>query len=91
MVVSAPWTCPTCKTIVTTPFCSQCGEEPVAPHDLTLFGLAEKVSHALTSIDARTLRSARTLVRHPGELTLAWTGGVRKPYWSVVTMPMIAA
>jgi len=46
MVVSAPWTCPTCKTIVTTPFCSQCGEGPVAPHDLTLFGLAEKVSRS---------------------------------------------
>lgn len=90
MVVSAPWTCPTCKTIVTTPFCSQCGEEPVAPHDLTLFGLAEKVSHALTSIDARTVRSARTLVRHPGELTLAWTGGVRKPYVAPFQLFLIA-
>ena len=31
-------------------------------------------------VDARAARSARTLLRHPGELTLACTSGLRKPY-----------
>jgi hypothetical protein len=75
-----PWTCPSCHQAVSTPFCPRCGEEPVSPRDLTLRGLAEKLLHALTSIDARAARSARCLVLSPGELTMSWTRGVRKPY-----------
>ena len=77
---TAPWTCPTRQLTGTTPFCARCGEEPLPPRDLTLRGLVEKIVHALTSIDARAARSAWTLLRHPGRLTLAWTSGVRKPY-----------
>ena len=47
---------------------------------LTLRGLAEKAAHALTNLDARALRTARCLLRHPGELTAFWMRGVRKPY-----------
>ena len=90
MVDSAHWTCPTCKLVVTTPFCARCGEEPLAPRDLTLRGLVEKAVHALTSIDARAARSARTLLRHPGELTLAWTRGVRKQYVAPFQLFLIA-
>ena len=50
------------------------------PGDLTVRGLAEKLLHAVTSIDARTARSGWKLLRQPGELTLAWTSGVRKAY-----------
>jgi Protein of unknown function (DUF3667) len=84
------WTCPTCKVTVTTPFCARCGEEPLAPRDLTLRGLAEKMLHAFTSIDARTARSAWKLLRQPGELTLAWTRGVRKPYVAPFELFLIA-
>lgn len=77
---TTPWTCPSCRLTVATPFCAQCGEEPLVPADLTLRGLAAKLLHAFTSIDARAARSARMLLRHPGQLTVAWTGGVRKPF-----------
>jgi hypothetical protein len=80
MTESAHWTCPTCKVGVRTPFCARCGEEPLAPRDLTLRGLAEKLLHAVTSIDARAARTAWCLLRHPGQLTVAWINGVRKPY-----------
>ena len=86
----ASWTCPSCKVTVTTPFCARCGEEPLPPRDLTLRGLAEKIVHALTSIDARAARSAWALLRHPGQLTLAWTGGVRKPYVAPFQLFLIA-
>lgn len=85
-----PWTCPACKVTVATPFCSQCGEEPIAPADLTLRGLAAKILHALTSIDARAARSARMLLRHPGQLTLAWTDGIRKPFVAPFQLFLIA-
>jgi hypothetical protein len=90
MTDGVKWACPTCKVIVTTPFCARCGEEPVAPRDLTLRGLAEKLLHTFTNIDARVARSASLLVRHPGELTLAWTSGVRKPYVAPFQLFLIA-
>jgi len=90
MAETAPWTCPTCKTGVLTPFCPRCGEEALKPSDLTLPGLAEKLSHAFTSIDARVLRTARRLIQRPGELTLAWTDGVRKPYVAPFQLFLVA-
>lgn len=74
------WTCPACHAPVATPFCPRCGEEPVPPADLTLRGLAAKLLHAFTSIDARAARTLRDLLRHPGRPTLDWTRGLRKPY-----------
>jgi hypothetical protein len=65
---------------VATPYCARCGEEPVPPRDLTFRGLVEKVFHAVTSVDARTLRTAWTLVSRPGQLTVAWVAGVRRAY-----------
>jgi len=84
------WTCPTCRVTVTTPFCARCGEEPLPPRDLTLRGLAEKSLHAFTSIDARAARSAWKLLRHPGELTLAWVTGIRKLYVAPFQLFLIA-
>ena len=80
MLHTPRWTCPSCVELRETPFCSRCGEEPLAPRDQTLRGLAEKLLHVFTSIDARAVRTARRLLRNPGYLTVAWTRGVRKPY-----------
>ncbi len=74
------WTCPTCRTPVPTPFCPRCGEGPLEPLDLTLPGVCRKILHALTSIDARVIRTTRRLVTQPGELTLDWTRGSRRQY-----------
>lgn len=90
MAETAQWKCPTCRVAVDAPFCATCGEEPLAPRDLTLRGLGGKLLHALTSIDARALRTAWTLVRQPGQLTLAWTEGVRKPYVAPFQLFLIA-
>lgn len=90
MPQKTPWTCPACNVLIATPFCPQCGEEPVAPADLTLRGLAAKLLHALTSIDARAVRSARMLLRHPGALTVAWTDGIRKPFVAPFQLFLIA-
>src|SRR4051812_5063253 len=84
------WTCPTCDGVTTTRFCARCGEEPVAPRDLTLKGLAEKLVHALTSIDARAMRSAQCLLRHPGLLTVNWIRGARKQYVAPFQLFLIA-
>ena len=90
MTDATGWVCPWCRKLVTTPFCASCGEEPLAPRDLTLRGLAEKVVHAVTSIDARTARSGWKLLRHPGALTLAWMHGIRKAYVAPFQLFLIA-
>ena len=77
---AAPWTCPSCHDTVATPYCPRCGEEPIPPEDLTFRGVAARIGHALTTIDARAARSARRLLGSPGALTVEWIRGVRKPY-----------
>ncbi len=84
------WTCPTCNVLVVTPFCARCGEQPLAPRELTLHGLAENFWRAFTSLDARTARTAWCLLRHPGKLTVAWTQGVHKPYVAPFQLFLIA-
>jgi hypothetical protein len=90
MAASLPWTCPTCDVIVATRFCANCGEEPLKARELTLRGFAEKLFHAMTSIDARAARSAWSLVRRPGELTRSWSRGVRKPFVGPIQLFLIA-
>jgi hypothetical protein len=75
---------------VRTPYCAACGEAPLAPRELTLRGVAEKALHALTSIDARAARTAATLLREPGELTLAWSRGVRRAHVAPFQLFLIA-
>jgi hypothetical protein len=66
--------------VVESPFCSQCGERLLEPRDLTLRGLLERIFHAVTNLDGRTLRTSWDLLRRPGALTAAYLGGKRKPY-----------
>ena len=88
-LVSPAWTCPVCNQALATAFCPRCGEAPVQPRDLTLLGLAERLFGAFTSIDTRTARTAWTLLRRPGELSIAWTRGVRKAYVAPITLFLV--
>lgn len=72
--------------VVPTAYCPRCGEAPIAPRELTLLGLAERLFSAFTSIDTRTARTVWRLLRQPGELTRAWIDGVRKPYVAPITL-----
>ncbi len=84
------WTCPTCRTTLVTPFCAQCGERPIRPLDYSLKALVAKAVHALTSVDGRLLRTLKRLLSHPGELTVAYVHGPRKPYVTPVQLFVFA-
>jgi hypothetical protein len=84
------WYCPNCRSEVMTPFCPRCGERPIPPRDLSLRGIADRVLHALTSIDGRMLRTAWQLLRYPGHLTVAYANGSRKPFASPVQVFLLA-
>src|SRR3954471_24153583 len=89
-MTAVEWTCPRCRCHRDSAYCAACGEEPLAPHDLTLRGLAGKAIHAVTSIDARAARTAWRLLRHPGELTVDWAAGIRRPYVAPFQLFLVA-
>ncbi|MCC8363230.1 DUF3667 domain-containing protein [Lysobacter sp. A6] len=84
------WTCPTCHRAVVSEYCPGCGERRLRPRDLTLRGLLAQMAQSITNLDARLLRTARSIVRHPGELTVRYLQGPRKPYIGPIAFFLLA-
>lgn len=84
------WTCRSCATVVSTPYCPECGERPVVAGDLTLRGLLRQLVNAASSVDGRVLRSLRELLVRPGALTVSWIEGPRKPYVGPIQLFLLA-
>ena len=74
------WTCPNCRIALTTPFCHNCGERPIAATDLSLKGIGAQLMKSVAGVDGRFVRSLRALLLQPGSLTLAYAEGRRKPF-----------
>jgi hypothetical protein len=79
---SAPgdWTCPSCGARASSAFCGACGEERPSGAHLDLRHLAGELLENFAHFDGRLLRSLRTLLAQPGELTRAFVAGKRKPF-----------
>lgn len=75
-----PERCPTCDASVTTAFCASCGEQRASERHYTLRHLGEELFETLFHADGRAIRTLRTLVARPGELTAAYMRGARRPY-----------
>jgi hypothetical protein len=84
------WICPTCNGVISTPYCSKCGERLLRPWDLTLRALVVHLFQAATSIDGRLLNSFRHLVTRPGSLTVTFVRGQRRPYIGAFQLFLIA-
>lgn len=79
MSSGSPWRCPTCATPVATPYCPHCGEQRPQARDLRVRGLIAQIAQSMSSVDKRLLRTLRSLLLAPGELTEAYMRGRRKP------------
>jgi hypothetical protein len=77
---AAPWICPACNAATATAYCAACGEKPIAPRDLSFYGIAELTFQAFSPVDGKVVRSFRALLAHPGRLTDAFYRGLRKPF-----------
>lgn len=84
------WVCPSCAATVGTPWCGHCSEKRPETRSLSLRAFALDAFHALTDIDGRLLRSFRTLLTRPGELTLAHLQGRRVSWLGPVNVFLIA-
>ena len=90
MTEAEAWTCPTCDSTVSTPYCPGCGERPLREHELTLRGTFNQLVQAFTKVDGRLVLSFRYLVGRPGFLTVAYLQGQRKPYVAPIPLFLIA-
>jgi len=89
-MTATTWVCPTCRADVVTRYCPSCGEGALEHHELTLRGLATQIFHSLTSVDGRLLRTFVRLMCRPGDLTVAYLGGQRRPYIGPVPLYLMA-
>src|SRR5512140_2614078 len=77
---AAAGTCVSCGRPAGTPFCPHCGEQRPSDRHGTLVEFLHDAVESVANVDGRVLRSVRTLVLRPGELTAAYARGVRAPY-----------
>lgn len=80
MSSASSWQCPTCGTDVATSYCPHCGERRLQAKDLRVRGLLAQIAQSVSSVDGRLLRTLRSLLLAPGELTEAYLRGRRKPF-----------
>jgi hypothetical protein len=84
------WSCPTCGAAATRSYCAACGERRLAKGDLSVLALLSQVVESVTNADGRIFRTFFALVLRPGELTLAYAEGRRKPYVAAFQLFLIA-
>jgi hypothetical protein len=78
--VSMPERCVSCHEALTTPFCAQCGEQRASDRRSSLAHFAEDILEGIANFDSALLRTVRTLITRPGELTAAYMRGERTRY-----------
>jgi len=86
MARPAFWTCPSCTTSRRTKFCPGCGEERLRPNDLSLRHLTGQFAKGLSSVDGKLMRSWRSLLWKPGQLTVAYLSGERRRFVTPLTL-----
>ncbi len=81
--------CGNCRSILTGPYCSQCGEKKLTPKDYSLSNLAEETLDVFTHFDSRFLRTLKVLFTKPGALSNAYFRGGRSRYTKPLTVFVI--
>ncbi len=81
MIAQPPNTiCPSCDSVTTGKFCSNCGEKKITRKDFTIKHFLEESIEGLTHFDSKFFRSIKNLFLKPGLLTVFFEEGKRVPY-----------
>lgn len=73
--------CPSCSSIITGMFCSNCGERQISHRDFSLSHFIEEGIETFTHIDNnKLLNSLKLLITKPGILTKNYFNGRRMPF-----------
>jgi len=83
--------CVSCGAPLSGPYCSQCGERTLEPEALTLrHFLAHTVAHELLHLEGSLWRTLGLLFLRPGQLSLNYAAGRRRPYINPFRLLLIA-
>jgi hypothetical protein len=77
------WTCPSCGSTATTPYCGRCGERRL---DVDASRRGKTAVAGTRSFLGRTLASLRALLSPPGRLTRDWIRGQRVGYLTPISL-----
>jgi Protein of unknown function (DUF3667) len=83
--------CVSCDGPLSGPYCAGCGERVLEPEALTLrHFLVHTVAHELLHVDGTLWRTLRLLFVRPGQLSLEYAAGRRRPYVNPFRLLLIA-
>ena len=83
--------CVSCDAPLSGPYCSRCGERALEPDALTLrHFVVHTVAHELLHVDGAFWRTLRLLFVRPGQLSLEYAAGRRRPYVNPFRLLLIA-
>ncbi len=72
--------CANCGASLTGPFCAQCGEKRMDPHDLSFKHFLHELFHEFTHVEGRWWSTLRLLLTKPGVLAQEYLAGRRSTY-----------
>lgn len=87
--VTAAASCANCLAPVSTPFCGECGAPRLDTRPVTTSRFIGDIVNEVTSLDSLTLRSLRSLLSRPGELTKEYLAGRTHRYLSPVRLYLL--
>jgi hypothetical protein len=78
--------CKNCQNLFTGKFCNQCGQKVYHETDKSVMHLIEEIFHFLTHFEGSFLTSVKTILLHPGKLSLDYCAGIRKKYYKPISL-----
>ncbi len=74
--------CKNCNNHFKGNFCNNCGEKVYTDHDKSLKHFLHETFHFFTHLDSKFFKTVIIIFRRPGELSVAYTNGIRKKYYN---------
>lgn len=78
--------CKNCQNQFTGKFCNQCGQKVYQESDKSVMHLFEEIFHFLTHFEGSFLTSIKTILLHPGKLSMDYCAGIRKKYYKPISL-----
>lgn len=66
-------------------FCNHCGQKNYTENDKSIKHLFEEVFHFMTHFEGAFLTTLKTILIHPGRLTVDYCNGIRKKYFKPIS------
>lgn len=81
--------CTNCGQLFTGTYCNTCGQKVFSEEDKSIKKIWQEVVHFATHFESGFVYSMKTIFFKPGKMTLDYCSGVRKKYYSPVSLFML--